>query len=113
MGTPQSLLCGERRSKGVGGVFALWRKQSLTDFATTRRLLVAHPTVAVPDKIIGLTLFLDFIDRCHSLASFLPPQAAVGSLPPRDNLLLIKNYKKPLSVLFLTEKVYNITGRSP
>ena len=23
--------------------------------------------VAVPDKIFGLTLFLDFIDRCHSL----------------------------------------------
>ena len=85
----------------MGGVFALWWKQSLTDFATTRRLLVAHPTVAVPDKIIGLTLFLDFIDRCHSLASFLPPQAAVGSLPPRDNLLLIKNYKtqKPLRFL--------------
>ena len=37
--------------------------------------------VAVPDKIFGLTLILDFIDRCHSLASFLPPPAAVGSLP--------------------------------
>ena len=39
------------------------------------------PPVAVPDKIIGLTLFLDFIDRCHSLPSLPPPLAAVGSLP--------------------------------
>jgi len=37
--------------------------------------------VAVPDKTFGLTLFLDFIDRCHSLPSLLPPPAAVGSLP--------------------------------
>ena len=37
--------------------------------------------VAVPDKIFGLTLVLDFIDRCHSLRSFHPPQAALPSLP--------------------------------
>ncbi len=37
--------------------------------------------VAVPEKIIGLTLFLDFFDRGHSLASLLPPLAALGSLP--------------------------------
>ena len=37
--------------------------------------------VAVPDKIFGLTLSLDFIDRCHSLPSLLPPLAALGSLP--------------------------------
>ena len=37
--------------------------------------------VAVPDKIFGLTLFLDFIDRCHSLPSLHLPQAALGSLP--------------------------------
>ena len=35
----------------------------------------------MPEKIIGLTRFLDFFDRGHSLASFLPPQAAVSSLP--------------------------------
>ena len=40
--------------------------------------------VAVPDKIFGLALILDFIDRGHSLASFLPPQAAVGSLLRED-----------------------------
>ena len=58
--------------------------------------------VAVPDKIFGLTHFLDFIDRCHSLGSLFPirkgaiapgnrfvhdslrsatPPAALGSLP--------------------------------
>ena len=37
--------------------------------------------VAVPDKIFGLTLILDFIDRCHSLSSLHPPPAAVASLP--------------------------------
>ena len=37
--------------------------------------------VAVPEKIIGLTLFLDFFDRCHSLTSLYLPQAALGSLP--------------------------------
>ena len=41
----------------------------------------AHSPVAVPEKIFGLTLFLDFFDRGHSLASLLPPPAAVGSLP--------------------------------
>ena len=38
--------------------------------------------VAVPEKIIGLTLILDFFDRCHSFPSLLPPPAALGSLPP-------------------------------
>ena len=37
--------------------------------------------VAVPDQIFGLALFLDLIDRCHSLPSLLPPPAAFGSLP--------------------------------
>ena len=37
--------------------------------------------VAVPEKIIGLTLFLDFFDRCLSLASLHLPPAALGSLP--------------------------------
>ena len=50
---------------------------------------IATRPVAVPDKIFGLTHFLDFIDRCHSLASFLPPPAAVGSLP-------LPVYRRPL-----------------
>ena len=37
--------------------------------------------VAVPEKIIGLTLILDFFDRCHSFGSLLPPPAALPSLP--------------------------------
>ena len=38
-------------------------------------------TVAVSEKIIGLSLILDFFDRCHSLRSLYPPQAALPSLP--------------------------------
>jgi hypothetical protein len=48
-------------------------------------LEIATGTVAVPDKIIGLTLILDFIDRGHSLCSLYLPQAAVASLPLNDN----------------------------
>ena len=36
--------------------------------------------LAVPEKIIGLTLVLDFFDRCDSFASLRPPLAALGSL---------------------------------
>ena len=39
------------------------------------------PPVVVPDKIFGLTLTLDFIDRGHSLRSLLPPLVALPSLP--------------------------------
>ena len=38
--------------------------------------------LAVPEKIIGLTLILNFFDRYDSLASLHPPLAALGSLPP-------------------------------
>ena len=37
--------------------------------------------LAVPEKIIGLTLILDFFDRCDSFTSLYPPPAALGSLP--------------------------------
>jgi len=37
--------------------------------------------VAVPYIFCGGESRLENIDRCHSLASFLPPPAAVGSLP--------------------------------
>ena len=52
------------------------------------RTCVTAPTsfpVAVPDKIFGLTLILDFIDRCHLLSSLHPPPAAVASLPILDD----------------------------
>jgi len=41
-----------------------------------RNALVAR--FAVPDKIFGLTLILDFIDRCTSKTSLYLPQAALG-----------------------------------
>ena len=41
---------------------------------------------AVPDKIFGLTLILDFIDHCTALPSLTPPPAAVGSLTQRATL---------------------------
>ena len=41
----------------------------------------ARSPVAVPVKIFGLTLILDFIDRCHSLSSLYLPLAALASLP--------------------------------
>ena len=43
-------------------------------------------SVAVPEKIIGLTRFLDFFDRCHSLRSLDPPPAALPSLPHRESV---------------------------
>ena len=33
------------------------------------------------EKIFGLSLILDFFDRCHSFPSLHLPQAALGSLP--------------------------------
>ena len=45
-----------------------------------RESLFASP-VAVPEKIFGLSLSLDFFDRGHSLRSLFPPQAALPSLP--------------------------------
>ena len=35
---------------------------------------------AVPEKIVGLTPFLDFFDRCTQITSLYPPQAALGDL---------------------------------
>ena len=46
--------------------------------------------VAVPDKIFGLALLLDFIDRCHSLTSLHPPQAAFDSLPTGHFFTLLR-----------------------
>ena len=47
-------------------------------FLPKAEIIVA--SVAVPEKIIGLTLFLDFFDRCLSLTSLhLPPAALMRS----------------------------------
>ena len=53
--------------------------------ASGRIFIFCNPlvfSVAVPEKIIGLTLSLDFFDRCHASASLLLPLAALGSVPP-------------------------------
>ena len=50
--------------------------------------MVPRPPVAVPEKIVGLTLILDFFDRGHSLTSLHPPPAALGSLPLRGRRTL-------------------------
>jgi hypothetical protein len=46
-----------------------------------RRAVGGNVPIAVPDKIFGLTHFLDFIDRCYSLTSRYLPLAVLGSLP--------------------------------
>ena len=51
--------------------------------------------VAVPDKIFGLTPFLDFIDRGHSLNSLNLPPAALGSLLLSSPIPSIKKWATP------------------
>ena len=66
----------------VSGIFSMKLPWPVAGSLT--RTWVTAPTsfpVTVPDKIFGLTLILDFIDRCHSLSSLHPPPAAVASLP--------------------------------
>ena len=54
--------------------------------------------LAVPEKIFGLPLFLDFFDRCANPCSLYPPQAALAGVArhaPRasGSLLLYKTRK--------------------
>ena len=55
----------------------------------------SHP-VAVPEKIFGLTQFLDFFDRGHSLGSLALPLAALPSLPPLVRLESPRTIRKVL-----------------
>ena len=74
----------------------------------------AGSPVAVPDKIFGLTFSLDFIDRCHSLPSLLPPPAAVGSLPeiePRFDSASL--YAKKQAPLWVSAFLVPATGIEP
>ena len=57
------------------------KQEFAEQFAVFTINTVGRDPVAVPEKIFGLTLILDFFDRCHSLVSLTPPQAAVDSLP--------------------------------
>ena len=58
---------------------------------------------AVPDKIFGLTLTLDFIDHCTALPSLTPPPAAVGSLTQRATLVGLIT-RRPIEACFITIK---------
>ena len=49
--------------------------------------IVSAARFAVPDKIFGLTLSLDFIDRCTALRSLHLPPAALPSLTQRATLV--------------------------
>ena len=40
--------------------------------------------LAVPEKIFGLTLILDFFDRCAQPCSLVPPQAALAGFARND-----------------------------
>ncbi len=64
-GCPQGILspwCLPFHHSGIYSSIILWG--SNWHF---KSLVSTIPPVAVPDKIFGLTLFLDFVDRCHSL----------------------------------------------
>ena len=51
--------------------------------------------VVVPEKIFGLSLFLDFFDHCHSLCSLYLPLAALASLPiPAATLIVSQIYPR-------------------
>ncbi len=81
---------------------------------------VGRDPVAVPEKIFGLTLILDFFDRCHSLVSLPPPQAAVNSLPTeraetcRTTVRMRRgDYQSPVALWFSEEPSSNLVGANP
>ena len=81
---------------------------------------VGRDPVAVPEKIFGLTLILDFFDRCHSLVSLTPPQAAVDSLPTgraETRCTIIRSrrgdYQSPVALWFSEEPSSNLVGAHP
>ncbi len=57
----------------VGCLFSLAEKEGLE---------VLRTPLAVPEKIIELSLFLDFFDRCALSCSLFPPLAAVALNAP-------------------------------
>ena len=76
-----SRLTRSGREGSWGGRLEIGVKRKDTD-GSSDRFHRSAPPVAVPEKIFGLTPILDFFDRCHSLRSLYPPQAALPSLPP-------------------------------
>ena len=89
-------------------------------FAARSIASVGRDPVAVPEKIFGLTLILDFFDRCHSLVSLPPPQAAVDSLPTghaetyRTTVRMRRgDYQSPVALWFSEEPSSNLVGAHP
>ena len=70
---------------------------------TTGHLLAAGRylglPVAVPEKFIGLSLILEFFDRCHSLTSLHLPPAALGSLPWKNSNANTKDHNYSCGLL--------------
>ena len=56
----------------------------------------------MPEKIVGLTLILDFFDRGHSLTSLHPPPVALGSLPLRGFGLSNTGTLPPRELVYLS-----------
>ena len=52
----------------------------------------ARLPVAVPEKIFGLALLLDFFDRGHSLTSLHPPPAVLSSPPASQKSIALGSY---------------------
>ena len=81
---------------------------------------VGRDPVAVPEKIFGLTLILDFFDRCHSLVSLTPPLAAVDSLPTgraetcRTTVRMRRgDYQSPVALWVSEAPSSNLVGAHP
>ena len=81
---------------------------------------VGRDPVAVPEKIFGLTLILDFFGRCHSFVSLPPPQAAVDSFPTgraetcRTTVRMRRgDYQSPVAQWFSEEPSSNLVGANP
>jgi len=64
-----------------GGLLPAGSTEANLYFLSLLRKKMQTSPVAVPEKIIGLSLILNFFDRCHSLHSLHPPPAAVVLLP--------------------------------
>ena len=62
--------------------------------------------VAVPDKIFGLTLSLDFIDRCHSLRSLYLPLGSAPIAPPQSATLTAPPSQGEPLLCFILQKIF-------
>ena len=66
--------------------------------------------VAVPDKIFGLTLILDFIDRCHSLRQSTSYNAPFSA---SEKFRLYLGFSSPHKAGFAGSPFSSATGSAP